>query len=103
MGYSAAWRLDLKDAHGSEFDIIRKLRSECEDAEYCITPLGKTNNTGSWYYYQEQLSAFSLKYPDVTFVVDQWGEEYGDVSRTYFKNGVVRVSKGVITFKPFVL
>jgi hypothetical protein len=40
-----------------------------------------------WYKYEEEMKAYSKKYPNVTFILDGEGEESGDIWRAWFKNG----------------
>ena len=40
-----------------------------------------------WYDHQEHMLEYSLKYPDVEFVLDGVGENSTDVWRKWFKNG----------------
>jgi len=48
-----------------------------------------------WYNWRGDVTAASLAYPDVTFIIDGIGEEYPDIWRAYAKNG--RVEKVVAT------
>lgn len=40
-----------------------------------------------WYDFEEQMKAYSLLHPEVTFRIYGEGEESGDVWRAWFKNG----------------
>lgn len=54
-----------------------------------------------WYDHEEDMKAFSRKFPAVLFTLNGEGEESGDVWVKYFKNGKMQASKAEIKLAAF--
>lgn len=54
-----------------------------------------------WYQHEEDMKAFSLRYPNERFELSGVGEEDGDYWKKYFKNGKMQLTRGVITYDDF--
>jgi len=108
MGYYTAFSLELKTASGNNLfshpdpdPIIAELRGENKEAEYCLDVDGLTEETGKWYDVDSDMKAFSLKHPDVVFVMSGEGEESGDMWTNYFHNGKMQECRVKISYPPY--
>ncbi len=54
-----------------------------------------------WYEHEEELCAFSTRFPAVLITVTGYGEENDDIWRKYFKNGKVQMEFAEMTFESF--
>lgn len=61
-------------------------------------PFGEANK---WYHHEEDMRAYSKKFPDVVFTINGEGEESGDVWVKYFKNGKMQKEVAEIQLAPF--
>ena len=108
MGYYTYFELRLKTASGNNLfshpdpePIIAELRSENDEAEYCLQDSGEGEEHGKWYDYKDDFIAFSLKHPDVVFVLTGEGEEPSDIWTHYFHNGKQQLCQAKITYPPY--
>lgn len=54
-----------------------------------------------WYNHEDEMRAFSKKFPEILFILEVNGEEEGDLSIKYFKNGKMQRADAVITYAEF--
>lgn len=83
------------------YSIIERFRDQYDEAAYSIDGSGGSQDESKWYDHQEDLKAFSQKYPQHLFILKGKGEESGDIWMKYFLNGKVQVANAVITFEEF--
>jgi hypothetical protein len=50
-----------------------------------------------WYNHDEDMKAYSKRYPKVTFIISGVGEEEGDYWKAYYKNGKVATYAGIMS------
>ncbi len=86
MGYTTSFKLHLIP-NDNALEIIDALRNSVDYAGSCLTALGNPNEPMTWYKHEEDLKAFSLKYPEVLFLLTGEGEEAGDIWQLHVQNG----------------
>ena len=59
------------------------------------------NDECKWYEHDEDMKKISLKYPDYIFELYGDGEEYGDLWKTYYKNGKMQGCLAKIRYDDF--
>lgn len=79
---------------------IEEGQKKNDDWLYGIEPDGRCREECKWYDADTELQEFSRQFPGVVFTLNRWGEERGDITRTYFLNGKTQKEKAVITFQP---
>lgn len=102
MGYYTHFELDVdKDIaeteHAAEYDSWEEyvgMESEYE-APYIF------EDSRKWYDYRIDMERVSLINPGILFTLTGYGEEHGDIWRSYFKDGESQHTKAVITFSEF--
>lgn len=60
-----------------------------------------SDDTMKWYDHDEDCAELSKMFPNVTFCLYGEGEENSDSWKTYYKNGLCQISRGVITYAPY--
>ena len=102
MGYRSCYNLNTdREDINEEVNIISELIDCCEDARYAIDVEGDCQEECKWYDSDEDMKAFSLKYPDVLFTMKRRGEESEDMCTTYYKNGKMQEEFANITYDDF--
>ena len=108
MSYNTEHKLTLLSGHKFKrkpqngIAIIADLRNFfSEGARYAINNLGKLNEACDWRESESELTEFSKKYPDILFVLDMFGEESGDIRRSYFHNGNHQEAVVTIAYSEF--
>lgn len=81
--------------------ITAELRAENENAQLCMTEDGYPESHITWYEHEEDLKEFSKKYPDLVLHLSVEGEEQGDMSQKYFKNGKMQICRAEINFPDY--
>ena len=82
-------------------EIIGLLREQNDSARYAIRADGTTEEEQKWYDCQADLSKFSEAYPGILFEMEMWGEEKGDISKMYVKDGKSYIASAQIVFPAF--
>lgn len=85
MGYRVCYWLHIENDPDDQ--ILKEFRETCEEAEYALTEIGYTNNESSWGSCEDDMKAFSKKYPDRLFSMYCDGSGVDDFSVIYAKNG----------------
>lgn len=98
MGYYTCYELSVMN--GSS-ELITEFVGESEYASYAMSADGDSVECCKWYNHEDELRAFSLRYPDVVFVLRGEGEDSGDIWIKYIKNGKCQVCKAMIVFDEF--
>lgn len=105
MGYQSYRTLHLLTTTGQPHPdpnpIIDELRVENSNAQYAFDEEGRMKEGLTWYEDKEDLKEFSKKHPDVLFCMYLEGDENGDKSYTYFKDGKMQVCQAIITFDEY--
>src|SRR5690242_6334705 len=111
MGYSTRYSLSVELLIGGQkakladdaplLAIIEQFRAEHGGAEYALDKDGATYDSCKWYEHEDDLRAFSTKYPNVLFTLHGEGEENEDIWDKYFLNGKCQVAKAEWTIPPF--
>jgi hypothetical protein len=110
MGYITRFNLKWKSLNGfvPDYEIddmignaIRDEQERNDEFMYAIDPSGECVDSVKWYNHEDELEAFSKRFPDVLFTLSGEGEESGDIWRKYFVNGKKQVAKAKITFDEF--
>ncbi len=82
-------------------EVVEVLRAESEEAEYALADDGSASNQSSrWYNCQQDLRAFSIRYPGVVFQLDKLQED-GEYSRIYACEGRAYREVAEIVYQPF--
>jgi hypothetical protein len=98
MGYYTKFNLTVTPDNG---EIIPQFRKENENAEYALDDDGNFYEEAKWYYSQDELCEFSLKHPDVLFLLEGDGEDSENFWRLYVKNGKKHHQVGIVTYPEF--
>lgn len=99
MGYKTFHNLKVHNDKSEE--IIAELKKENEDANYALSDNGYGENWTKWYECDDEMKAFSLKYPSVLFEMHTEGEENGNLCTTYYKDGKMQECPAIITYDEF--
>lgn len=101
MGYNTDYQLTIiEPKQPTTTEIVKALREQCKDAEYAIDSKGQTIESSKWYEHESDMKAFSLQFPNHTFVLDGIGED-GERMRKYFRNGKMQDAKPILTYEEF--
>jgi hypothetical protein len=100
MGYYTAFNLHVNRPNHEE--IIKDFRETCHGANVALTENGYTNSEISWWDCEDDLKAFSKKYPRVMFTMFGNGSDAGgDYWKLYVKNGKSYMTSGEITYPKY--
>lgn len=94
MGYYTKHELTVIGDQDNSIEHEKQI-SELADYSSCF------DDEIKWYGCEEDMINYSLKYPELTFLIDGEGEESGDIWKAYFKNGKSFKTKAVMTFEEF--
>ncbi|WP_339273795.1 hypothetical protein MKY59_21615 [Paenibacillus sp. FSL W8-0426] len=94
MGYYTDYKLSFTPKSA-------EIKSAIEDDENLAFAVGEQSDSCKWYEHEEDMRAFSKRFPDVLFELTGEGEESGDLWRKYFKNGKMQNCSAIITYEPF--
>lgn len=97
MGYYS--RYELKAEPWPE--ALGQVIADHEEASYALSPDGKSFDSSKWYDHVRDMSAVSRRFPGVLFTLRKEGEQPGDISISYFRDGLVQVCPGRIVFDDF--
>lgn len=111
MGYYTGYSLKVLKKDGSPLSgaqaIIAKLREPKPRETYC-EPAEAFNSDGSfsgetlkWYSHETDLKVFSVRFPNVLFLLEGNGEDSTDMWAKYFLDGKMQTEKASITFGKF--
>ncbi len=101
MGYYTRYTLEVE----YPTEMSRRLyelaiRAETTSYDYSLGDLmDDQTDTIKWYDWEKEMIAFSLKYPNVLFVMTGVGEEHPDVWRAWIRNGRSVSTKATFTFE----
>lgn len=102
MGYITNFTLDIINVNYDEkYSVIQQFREDCDNAEFAIDENGDCINSTKWYDHRDDLIQFSLKHPNMLFLLEGEGEDTGDVWKLYVKNGKSQLCEAIITFDDF--
>lgn len=96
MGYYTRYRLDYEPKCLETSPSIELAKKTAWDSEY-----NPFEEPCKWYDNADDMKAFSLRFPDVLFILRGEGEEAGDIWVKYFKNGKMQFAQAVITIPSF--
>lgn len=94
MGYYTRFELEVKEKIDYDVDYKKEI-SEITDYGSCF------DDEIKWYNYEKDMKKYSKQYPDTLFVLIGEGEEYGDIWKTYFKNGKMQKCNAQITYDEY--
>jgi hypothetical protein len=92
MGYNTSYDLDIEPHDEGIHKII------LEEIHDGYNPF---EDTCKWYEWEEEMRAFSLKYPNHLFHLHGEGEGSGDIWDATFKNGKAHIRQAEIHIYPF--
>jgi hypothetical protein len=102
MGYYTVYKLNIIDAQEWDRDeIIKVLRDGNDNAKIAFEEDGHGCDDLKWYAHEDDMKAFSKKYPKELFELTGEGEESGDLWKKYFRNGKMQICKGEIVYPEF--
>lgn len=96
MGYLTNYNLKTKPYKEG---LIQEFLDE--DNAYGFDEDGNTVDAVKWYTHEEDLKNFSLKHPNILFILDGEGEENGDMWLLYVKNGKSQRCRAITTYEEF--
>ena len=106
MGYYTRYRLE-EPAFGEpafgELDWEIAAEMERYDTDYgkLSSFIGGYGEPIKWYEHEDEMKAFSKRFPYVVFTLRGEGEEAGDIWVKYFKNGKMQKVEAKIVFAAF--
>ena len=93
MGYYTDYKLKAEpNIMGEEFAVLFH-----RTTQYWLDYLKEIK----WYNHDEDMMEISNLYPDVLFTLDGNGEGFGDIWRTFYKNGKMQKTKANMVFDKF--
>lgn len=101
MSYDTVYSLRIINQDVDGMEIIAILREEYGDAYDALEENGNSNNSCKWYDHEDDLCAFSKKFPEVIFELSGEGDEAGDVWKAYFQNGKMQRCQAEMIIPPF--
>lgn len=102
MGYYSYYTLSTQNGTMDDDEkIVSELREKNADAQVALGEDGYPDGHIKWYEHEEDLKEFSKKYPNLVLHLSVEGEENGDMSQKYFKNGKMQVCKAKIEFDEY--
>jgi len=107
MGYDTYYQIEIQP-DPEDYDVnswkAQKLEAKlCGDLtlEQHKEQIGFIEENTRWQEMEEEMSAYSLKYPEILFIVHGEGEESQDLWRHYFKNGKSWETRAQIVYEDF--
>lgn len=102
MGYYTAYNMAVKGCKGeSDFNNVCSALAEKDLIGYAFeTPAYEPDSeiqyfysydAVKWYEHKKDMKEISEKYPDLTFALNGYGDDPGDLWMTYFKAGQMEV------------
>jgi hypothetical protein len=102
MGYYSYYTLTTQNGSIEDDNkLISQLREENSNAQVALAEDGYPAAHLKWYEHEEELKEFSKKYPNLVLHLSVEGEENGDMSQKYFKNGKMQVCHAKIEFDDY--
>ena len=106
MGYLTYFSLTILDEKGKEIvgdEIIKKIRNNCEAANYAFGEMGHAEDSCRWYSWSEDFIEFSKMFPNNILMVSGEGEELDDRWISYFMDGKTQHCPGEMIYPPLDL
>ena len=110
MGYYTDHTLNVQGIESEERFL--ELRKKLEDEEIIHYAIDEGHyideehfayfypvDSVKWYDHSGDMIMISEIFPEMTFMLDGSGEDFGDLWHEYFKNGVCETCRGTITYE----
>lgn len=101
MGYRTYFEIEVIKDGITDQEIQQHYDDISELADDRFDEHGRTEEDISWYDYEEDMRAHSLKHPNTLFKMHGQGEENDDMWKAYFLNGKMQSCPAIITFDEF--
>jgi hypothetical protein len=102
MGYATRYKLHGQFAETVDpAAVIASFVKSNQDAGFCLTAAGETQEEGTWYDHEADLIALSRRFPWLLFTLEGDGERQGDQWKKYFLGGAVQVERAEIKIGDF--
>ena len=102
MGYHTAFELSIINSEISISDVFSQLsENEFSGLGYAIDQDGCCIDNVNWFDHEEDMTALSLKFPDIVFMLYGDGEDRDDKWVKYFKNGKIQACYGQIVYDEY--
>lgn len=109
MGYYTSHSLDVKNVESeNQFNELVNAMREMEIIDYALDAGSYSEDTKcayfyasdevKWYSSSEDMEKISIQFPDMIFLLEGHGEEFGDFWRNYFHNGEHEYCQGHLSF-----
>jgi hypothetical protein len=92
--YTTEFHLDI---HSGNEQLFERLIKECYHAYEAL----ELQEDVSWIDHEEDLLAFSSRFPDEVFELTGYGQQPTDIWKKYFQNGKFYCCPATITFEEF--
>lgn len=106
MGYYTDYNLEISTIdengniervlHDRKIEIVKDFRSSFEEAQLALDEDGYCSQSAKWYSSDEDIIAFSKKYPDLLFTLSGYGESWSDQWAMYTFNGNFQLVKAEV-------
>jgi hypothetical protein len=93
MGYYTNFKLQVTDEFAKNDASLEFYFGSMSD--------GTLVKNSKWYEHEEEMKAFSSKYPDILFTLYGDGEEEHDIWCKYFRHGKMQIAYAEIKFEEF--
>jgi hypothetical protein len=108
MGYYTKFWLTIEqgliDDFGKVYDLLSKIVTDGQGSPFYYEADSdqlSSDDTMTWYDHDEDCAEMSKSFPDVTFCLEGQGEEASDTWKSYYRNGLMQISRAIITYPPF--
>lgn len=92
MGYYTRHELTIVSGGNNEIDYEKEI-SILSNYDNCF------DDEIKWYNHKNDMIKYSKSHPDTLFLVEEFGEEDGDIWKHWFKNGKSFYSKAKMVFE----
>lgn len=98
-------KIKIPNKISAAVDKMTELEDAINDDNACsygsLNSMVRGSDQIKWYDHEDEMRAFSKKFPEILFILEVNGEEEGDLSIKYFKNGKMQRANAVITYEEF--
>jgi hypothetical protein len=108
MGYYTKFYLSIEEGKADMMkvhDCFAKLAGNWNGMTPWYLEEGSNNmssdDTMTWYDHDDDCANMSKHFPNVTFCLEGQGEEPSDTWKAYYRNGLIQICRGVITYPPY--
>lgn len=99
MSYYTSFDLSIEGGDVQHF--MKDLHSVCKRSTIALGSNGKCKDKVYWYDHEKDMKEFSIRHPQILFILCGKGEDNKDMWREYFKNGKCHTIFAKVSFDSF--